>query len=536
MNRVFALATLTCLTLAACGGGANNSAGQTAPPVVSSRLVAFEPNGLDEGLQIPDFTQYWTLSEQRNGNVFPIKAGVDDETVKTLRLSHDGAFAEYRSGEFVSQSLTGISSGMETLAKRHWNEEQGATMAAIILFADQRASYELLLKLCRELVDLQVRNLWLVTHDERGDALRLLPLKVDVAQVFNQWYALPPAEAKPTLRLSQLADAPDSVNLVWADAPNSPLTFKGEDWKTKLSGKLKNLASRAKRVQFDLPIDSRLNNFADMANVLAPVGYSDVEPFWPALDRKLSEPEAVAPERELLTYEDSLGLTDGVTPPNISDFWRASAANRGLPAATITDPNLPLLAIRASASGVYSTRTRDIPEWTQHNDDQQVVEAMQRNAGEVDFDTGTSDLQILLCIDREARWETFLAILEMMRSSMCYRLAVVTTDVLGPKLRLLDLSLPRTDPPEDAQLAAISIQRSGPPADANYRVEMLLDGATRNTSGGAFTSTLARWATERKQDVDVLAVKLPRDEPFQTFFNVLNSLAWLGMGSFRIGG
>ncbi|MCA8918465.1 MAG: hypothetical protein KDB32_05260, partial [Planctomycetes bacterium] len=91
--------------------------------------MAFDDNGLAEALQIPDFTRYWTLSEQRNGNVFPIKAGVDDETVKTIRLDSNGAFAEYRGGEFVSQSLTGISSGMETLAKRHWNEEQKATMA-----------------------------------------------------------------------------------------------------------------------------------------------------------------------------------------------------------------------------------------------------------------------------------------------------------------------------------------------------------------------------------------------------------------------
>ncbi|MCA8946065.1 MAG: hypothetical protein KDB29_07550 [Planctomycetes bacterium] len=533
MIRLVALTTLACLTLAACGGGGGNSANQATLPAKQSRLVAFDDNGLAEGLQIPDFTQYWTLSEQRNGNVFPIKAGVDDETVKTIRLDSNGAFGEYRGGEFVSQSLTGISSGMETLAKRHWNEEQKATMASLILFADQRAGFSLLLKLCREMVDLQVRNLWLVTHDERGDALRLLPLKVDVAQVFNQWYSLPAKEARPTLRISQTGS---SARLAWADAPDRPFTFEGDDWRKELESKLSTFSARATRIQFDLALEAKLSDFADNANLLAPIGYADVEPFWPALDRKPDEPEVVVPKRELLSFDDSLDVTEGITPPNVSDFWRASAANRGLPGAMVTDPKLPLLAIRASASGVYSTRTRDVAEWTQHNDDQEVVEAMQRNAGEVDFDTGTSDLQIVLCIDREARWETFLAVLEMMRSSMCYRLAVVTTDVLGPTLRLLDLSLPLGDPPQEAQLAAINVQRNGPPADADYRIEMLLDGKTRNTSGGAFGSTLARWATEREKDVDLLAVKLPRDEPFQTFFNVLNSLAWLGMGSFRIGG
>jgi len=524
------------LLLAACGSG-NDAGNSTVTPTGKvSRLVAFDTGKLAEGMQLPDFTAYWTLAETRNGNIYPVKAAIGERAVKVVRLGADGGFAEYRDGEFRSQSLAGISSGMETLAKREWNEEEKATGAALVLFADARAPYTSLLKLCRELVDLQVRNLWLVTHDNRDNAFRLLPLKVDVEQVFNEWYTLPKKAAEVTLRFSEESGEETKVGLAWASTPGEQVVFSGEDWRGGVKGKLDFFKARATRVQFELPGEANVGDFADAANLLAPVGYSDVEPFWPVLEAKPDAPEVVKARRELAVFEDKLGVAKDIQPPTMSDFWRASAADRGLPPAATLDADLPLLAIRATADGKYATRTREAPDWTQHSDDQEVVQAMQRNAGEVDFDTGKSDLQVLLCIAREARWETLLAVLEMARLSLCGRVLVVTSDILGPTLRLLDLSRPAGEDPAQDKLAAVQVDRVGAVVEADYRIEMLLDGEKRNTTGASFPSTLARWATERKQDPEALFVKMPRDEPVQTFFDVVNSLAWLGMHSIRIGG
>ena len=536
MKRALIPLILLAFLPAACGNGNEPGDAGNAPAGKASRLVGFDAGKLAEGMQLPDFTGYWTLAEQRNGNIYPVKAAVDERAVKAVRLGADGAFAEYRGGEFHSQSLAGISSGMETLAKREWNEKEQASGAALILFADARAPYTSLLKLCRELVDLQVRNLWLVTHDDRDDALRLLPLKVDVEQVFNEWYALPKKAGEVTLRFSQETGEETSVGMAWASSLGKQVVFTGDGWRDGVRGKLDFFKARATRVQFELPGGANIGNFAEVANLLAPVGYNDVEPFWPALEAKPDEPEVVKPRRQLVVFDDKLGAANDLQAPTMSDFWRASAADRGLPAAAKPDPDLPLLAIRATAAGKYATRTREAPDWTQHSDDQEVVEAMQRNSGEIDFDTGKSDLQVLLCIDRDARWEAFTAVLEMAHLSLCRRVFVVTSDILGPTLRLLDLSFPAGEDPAEDKVSAVNVDRVGAVVEADYRVEMLLDGEKHNTTGSSFPSTLARWATERKKDPEVLYVKMPRDEPVQTFFNVLNSLAWLGMHSIRIGG
>lgn len=539
VNRISLVITAVVLLLAACDSGNKENATPAGMPVAKSRLKSFDAGNLAGDLQIPNFTEYWALAEQRNGNVYPINAKAEDPTNKVVRLTADGAFNELRQGEFHVQSLAGIGSGMERLSQDNWNETEDATGAALILFADERAPYTSLLKLCDAMVDLRVQNLWLVTKDDRDDALRLMPLKVDVQQVFNEWYAMPADEAKLTLRFSWFKQddwhTVEEATLGWAEAESSPLAVSGDGWRKQLAPKIYASLKAASRVQFDLPLEASVGEFAGVVNLLAPIGYAEIEPFWPALDRKLSSIEVRKERRKLEDFNDALEVAKDITPPVLSEFWRASAADRGLPAAATPDPDRPLLAIRIPADGRFSSRTRD-SEWVQHSDDQEVVQAMQRNAGEIDFDSDTSELQVLLCMDRDARWESFLAVLEMMRLAMCGRLLVVTSDVLGPKLRLLDFSLPLGDLPAETPVAEVKVDRTGALNDMNYSVAMLIDGEIRKTTGEGFASTLARWAIERKRDPEVLRLMLPRDEPFQTCFNVLNALAWLGMHSIRIGG
>lgn len=527
------LAATLALLLSACGGGNEAPVPGNEAPVRKSRLVAFDPAGLEQGLDLPDFSAYWTLAEQRNGNVYPVMAALDDPIVLAVRLDGAGQFALRGASGFQAATLISVSAALEALAQKHWNEERQASAASVVLFADGAAPWQALLKLCRELVDLRVRNLWLVTRDTRDDTLRLLPLLVDTSQVFKEWYNLEPEEAAPTAHFVRGAQG---VEFGWFAGKGERFrAAPGEDWQSKLAAELPRFAKRATRVQFRLPDDAALGEFAATANLLAPLGYGGVEPFWPALDR----PEQAGPveeSRELPVFEDALRIAEGINVPTLSDYWRAVAVNRGLPAPGEVDAKAPLLAVRVTAEGDFASRTRDAPEWTLHADDLGLLEALQRNSGEIDFDTGLSELQVLLCMDRYASWESFLGVVEMMHSVRCLRLLVVANDVVGPTLRLLALPLPVGELDPGANAAGVRIERDGPVADGKYRVTMTLDKQEHQATGVSFPSSLARWVTERKAEPDVLWLKLPRDEPFETLFTVLNSLAWLGMHSIRFGG
>ncbi|MCA8916100.1 MAG: hypothetical protein KDB90_11865 [Planctomycetes bacterium] len=526
------LAAAFAMLLGACGSGENTTQPPPAPPR-KSRLVVFEPGELGKGIEYPDFTEYWKLAEQRNGNVFPVKATVEDDGVLATRLNADGTFSVLARGEFQPATLISLSSSMSSLATSHWNDDLRASSAALILFADKRAPYVQLLKLCKELVDLRVRNLWLVSLDARDDALRLLPLKVDTAQVFNEWYDLPPAEAEPTLRFSQRGEV---VRFGWFDGKGDRIEARQDsDWKPKLKSGLPKLAKRAQRVQFDLANTATVGDFASLADLCAPLGYPEIEPFWPRLDIP-EETGSVEKRRELAAFHDTLGVAKDIDVPTLSDFWRVSAADRGLPPAAIVDSDKPMLGLRAMTDGTFSTRSRDEPEWTQHADDLGVLQAFQRNAGEIDFDSGLSELQVVLAMDRNASWESFLGVLEMMKSVGVHRLFVITNDVLGPTLRLLDLTLPKDDLPAGVAIAAVLVKREGSVAEGNYDVTFLLDGEENKITGPRYSSSLASLTTRRKADPEVFALSLPRDEPFETLFTILNSVALLGMHSVRIGG
>lgn len=530
----YACLLVAALLIVGCGGGTENTATPAPPPPKKSRLIAFEAGDLDDGLKLPDFTNYWTQAETRNGNSYPVKASATDESVIVLRLDAKGDFAVHTT-KWTVESLPTIARKMDTLGKKFWNSEKEASAAAIILFADATAPYTQLLKLCRSLVDLQVRNLWLVTHDTRDDSARLLPLKVDTDQLFREWYHLTEEEQSVTARLLWTRhDGRNQVILRGATRLLDPGKF--EAWKELIPEMAKRDFPDPSRVQFRLPDDGTINEFAEAANALATLGFNDVEPYWPVLN-KPDGSETVKEKRTLFEYLDEIEHVASMDVPTLNEYWRAVAAGDRLPAPVKIDADSPVLALRVAGDGMLSTRARDEPVWTIHADDLEFIQALQRNAGEVDFDTGASTLQLVMCMDRNATWKTFLEILEMMMlSSAVHRLLVVTNDVIGPTLRLLDLSLPLGDLASDAKIAAVDLAREGIVADAKYTLKFTLDGETQEYSGARFASSLTIWSGERKADPDVLLIKLPRDEPFETLFTVLNGAAWLGMKGIRIGG
>jgi hypothetical protein len=539
VSRVLIFTCLLAALLSACGGGGDSNAAPTLPER-KSRLADFDSAGLDKDLQVPDFTDYWTLAEEGNGNVYPVKARLNDGDVLTARLDAKGAFALKEGEQFVARGLAAVTSSLDTLAQENWNEQAKASAAALILFADVRAPYLEMLKLCRELVNLRVGNLWLVTRDGRGDALRLLPLLIDTSQVGREWYELDEVLLARTVRFTWVRTAAGEYTAFdWVHDTTDDLDPRAKvassSWKVDLASRLKTFIQQSGRVQFDLPPDAAIADWAEFANLFAPIGYAEVEPFWPALDRP-EEGGPVVEARKLAAFTDSIEATRDLNLPTLSHWWRASAADRGLRAAGEIDSQRPMLAIRASADGGLATRTRDATEWSTHSDDMGVLNALRENAGEVDLDTGLSELQVVLAMDRYAKWETFLGMLEMMQSVRAFRLFVVTNDLIGPTLRLLDLELPVGDLPDKKDVAAVVVERQSSVAEARYNVTMLLDGVEHETTGPRFASSLTRLSGERKADPRALGIKLPRDEPFETLFTVLNAVAWLGMPSVTFGG
>lgn len=526
------------LALFSCGGADNGEPDGPAPsPPVKSRLVAFDARQLDDGLEPPVVTTYWTDAENRNGNIYPVKASVDDELVLAVRLNKDGTFARAARDGFVADTLNSIAADMQRLANKHRIEETQASPVAMILFADRRAPYTQLLRLCKELAAQQVANLWLVTRDGRDDALRLLPLYLDNTQVFREWYWIDDKESTRTARLrwirSRESTIADNRTLTHIGTGQTASTNSVTGWGEVLTEAV--TPAGVERVQFELPDDARVEVFAECVNELSALGFKHVEPFWPPLDRPEDSPP-VKERRELAVFDDDLGASQGVDIPTLSTFWRASTTENGLPAAAAIDPTLPVIAVQVNARGHYTSRVPGDDGWEVHAEDLGVLERLRRHAGEIDFDSGLSDLQVLLAIDRKADWSHFMRVREMMHQVRCFRLLVMTSDPIGPTLRLLDLSLPLTEVAAGKDVATVDVGRTGAVEDGEYNVAFFLEGKEHELKGPNFTATLTLLAESRGGSPDVLAVRLPMDEPFETYFKILSALAWLGMKDLRFGG
>jgi biopolymer transport protein ExbD len=520
---------LLLLILAACGGGDNGPGNAGSKPGTASKLVSFDAAGLDAGITLPVFTEYWTHAEARNGNTYPIRVDVDDEIVMPVRLTADG-FAIW-SHEYKAASVAAVINSFEQHARRFWIESQNTSPAAIVLFCDKAAAYTDLLKLCKGLAELRLPNLWLVTHDARGDALRLLPLFIDTKQATREWYHLDADENSVTATVGYMQPVgkpPELYLMHHVEWLKDRSAGAGARWTENVPAKLKASGHKLNRVQFDMTDGATCNVFAQAVARFADVGFARVEPFWPALDRP--EGGSVKQTRKLARYDDALDVVGDVKVPSMSDYWRASAADDGLAAPATLDADA--FGWRVTAEGKFSTRAPGESEWTHHSDELEALRHLQRSA-DIDFDVGVSDLPVVLAMDREAQWDLFLTVREFLRTAACYRLLVVVDDTIGPTRRLLDLSLSLHEPPPAEQRASVLVERDEAGA---YRVTFHLDGEDLVATGPAYATSLTRWAIARKSNPAVLGVAMPRNEPFSTLFDVLNSLARLGMASVVIGG
>lgn len=519
----FILAPALVLALLSCGGN-ESTPERPRPATPTSRLTAVDPAGFDAGLRLPDLTKYWTDAETRNGNTYPVSAAVGDAHVIAARLLPGGEFEMRRDGGFKAGSMYSVLTHLERLKSQYWNESRGATAAALMLFADRRAPVTSLLKLCRELVFMQVGNLWLATQDGRDDAVRLLPLFVDVGQAQLEWYHLDREESARTAHLASTPGEEVDTLVHTLSHRGDRLRASGDDIYEAFSN------TKVERIQFEVHGELNVAEFARAVEFVSPLGFKDVELFWPALDK----PDDVKPalsRRSLVAFEDELGVTRGLRVPTLSGYWRAVSAWPGMPAAAEIDTGLPLLAVRVDSDGQYATRARGEGDWKHHENDSGVLEAMRANAGEIDFNSLVSDLQVLLAVDRATPWKKFLGVLEMMQTARCFRLYVASFDVIGPTLRLVDLSLSVSESSHEP--ARLVLKRDGAVEDGGYSVRFVAGGDEFNARGSGFTAALTSWGSEVDERPQVLVASLPLDEPCGTMFTVLNSLAWLRMKEVR---
>ena len=525
---MFRACLLLPLLLACCGGGApENAPAQRPAPTRSSPLSRFDAGGLGEGFQAPDLANYWAHAEKRNGNTYPVSAKFSDPNVIVARIDAANAWHIAEGGQWVARASVSVLSTLDAYSRRFWNTEQKMSSAALILFADKGARWQELAQLCRDLVDAQIRNLWLVTLDSREGAYRLLPLFVDTAQLFNREYRMDPETAQATLRL------------VWTDVVQRPparrVTLRSLDdkriasvepsgaWAAGMLEPFSGHGHEYRRIHLDLRQAESISGLAEVLNALAPLGLAEIEPYWPLLVQQ-AQADLPRESRTLAVFADKLKVAQGLDLPALSDFWRASAADNGLPAATSLD-SAHSLQLRLDAESTWHLYEPD--GWRAVNKLADLIDTVRRNSGD-------PALQVVLAADRRAAWINIELLQEAMVAAGLRTLQFLTQDALGPRLRLLEVLIAEDAVPEGTNAAAIVVSRNGPPADGDYTVTLTLDGTERQATGMSYPSRLVRLSSLRDRNPGLLTVNLPGDEPVETMFTILNSLALLGMPEIRI--
>lgn len=517
------------LLLACCGGGSpENNAPQGPAPTRASPLARFDAGALAGGFEAPDLSNYWAHSEKRNGNTYPVSAKITDPNVIVAKVDATNAWYIAEGGQWAARASVSVLSTLDAYSRRFWNNEQKMSSAALMLFADKGARWQELLQLCRDLVDAQIRNLWLVTLDSRDGAHRLLPLFIDTAQLFNREYQLDPETARATLRLywADVVQRPPGrrITLRAMDGKRSSTAEPTGDWAERLLQPFAGHGHEYRRVQLELRWAESISGLADVLNALAPLGLAEIEPYWPVLIQQ-AQTELPRESRVLADFRDSLKVAQDLNLPALSDFWRASAADAGLPAATELDEEHNL-QLRLDAEGTWHLHEPD--GWRAVSQLSEMIDTVRRGAGD-------PALQVVLAADRRAAWIHIELLQEAMVAAGMRTLQFVTQDSLGPRLRLLEVVIAEDAVPEGTNAAGVVVSRKGPPADGDYTVTLTLDGAERQATGMSYPSRLVRLSSLRDRNPDLLKVKLPGDEPIETLFTILNSLALLGMPEIRVG-
>lgn len=517
MKRALAIC-FGALALAACGGG-NQPAANTPAPFIS-RLSTFAADEMLAGLTLPDATAYWSMAEARNGNTFPVKAKRDQPELLIARVLPGAEIALWDGKAFSAAGISGLRARLQPMAEATFNADLQASSCALIVLAHVESSWSTLLELELACVELRVGNLWLGTHDKRGEVTRLLPLKVDTSQVVAEGYELAPETAAGTVLLHWVKANPI------LRMPDGALRRAGSaaGWGKGFAADIASAKPRPRRVQLSLPPTATLRPFEKALYELSGAALAEIEPYWPVLKTPpVEEPPREA--RRLARFDDERGMAARVEPPTMSEYWRVAEQSDRLPLPVRPAAAATQVLLCVDQDSRWSSLAPGQADWAEHADMAEVTEVLVANAGEVEPGAKPSALLVLLAIDRRAPWQCLLELYAAMARVGVRRLHVLVQDQLGPTPRLLDLSLPAAELSQDA--ARLELGRQGQPEDGQYTARLFIAESEFNAEGPRFLAALARHVGQGAGPVETLAIRLPADEPAATFFQLANALARL---------
>lgn len=526
MRALLCAALWAALVLGGCTP--QSSANQAAPPPAprQAALAAFDPRGLDAGVQLPELSAYWRGSEARNGNALPYRLDAAAAQV-VIRIDKDGGFA-VKEGEHLRQAtLRSVAASVQSAADAHWNEGLRASYAEVILLADVAAPVKPLLELCEKLIDARVANLYLTTLDPVGRCCRLLPLHVDLTQAGEKVYSLPKSLLPQIARL-RLVGSGAGRAAAWQKLDRSvKASAQGEKWAEALRGQPAVRDSGIKRLQIDLAPAQTVADLREAIEGLAPLGYSALELFVPALHRGQGDtgeqPDAVLPE-----FSDTPGLGRRVSLPTLIDFWKAGRHSGNLPPASLRAGQGEPFFVSIDARGRRACR-RGAGTWQDNLSDAELLEQL-REAAEDGFDleANVSPLQTVAGIDRRADVIHLLALEEMLKQARCHRLFLLALDAVGPVPRLLDVSLPLGEGVL-GQVARVALKREQDALTATFEFE----SKNLQAQGEAWPTELSRLAAAAEHKADLVLVSASKVSMAE-LFAALDALTPLGVGAIRV--
>lgn len=526
MRALLCAALLAALALAGCTP--QSSANQAEPPPArrQAALAAFDPRGLDAGLQLPDLSAYWRGSEAKNGNALPYRLEVAAAQV-VIRIGKDGGFAVKEGEHLREATLRSVAASVQSAADAHWNEGLRASYAEVILLADVAAPIKPLLELCEKLTDARVANLYLTTLDPAARCCRLLPLHVDLSQAGEKVYSLPKSLLPQIARLRLLGSGAQRA-ASWQKLDRSlKASARGEAWAQDLCGQPAVRDSGIRRLQIDLTPAQTVADLREVIVGLAPLGYSSLELFLPALHRGEGE-QSEPPDAVLPAFHDAPGLAKRVSLPTLIDFWKAGRNSGNLPPASLAaEPRAPLF-VSIDAQGRWACR-RGAGEWQDNLSDAGLLRHLREAAEDgFDLDANVSPLQTVAGIDRRADVIHLLALEEMLKQARCHRLFLLVLDAVGPVPRLLDVSLPlgQGDP---GQVARVALKREQDSLTATFEFE----SRSQQAQGAAWPTELSRLAAAAEHKADLVLVSASKVTVAE-LFAALDALTPLGVRAIRV--
>lgn len=464
-------------------------------------------------LEIPE---YWKAAP-------PNEVEVTDDTPERLlevRLQGSGLAVLETSG-WSTVDLAGLRSRLQDLASRTQKPGELVCDGRVVCYAQPDAAWLSLIEVCRACVALRLANVALATSDRDGNQ-RLLALHIDTSQADSPWYAVSPDELATLAGLYWTSDKP---TFVFADGTEvQPKTAKG--WGRDLRESVAFKTPRPRRLQVDLPLKATLKTFETVLREAGPSAFVAIEPFWPVLIPR--DPDApVRESRNMATYPDEWKLGLRVQAPTMSEYWRAAEQSDSLPGAAVAVDGKTTLVACLDQDNAWTSRTDSDAEWQTHDSIAGLGVRLLQLIGPGGDATA---VQLILVMDRRAHWGGLCALLEHAAKVGVERILVLVQDQLGPTTRLFELS---TNTIGEAA-ARVRFAREGIVEDGNYSGTLQIGKNEYKADGPRFLSTLARHVVDAKVTAESLSIRLPADEPAETFFRVLNALARLNMKQIRV--